>query len=139
MLGLLESTTLLGLITGAALAVLLLLLVLATCLHGGQQDHNEPFSCKEKPSSADSALVLPSPGPPGTLSPPPPSPPSGPWTSHAPCRTAPPSSAPPPPPPDPPPHPPRPPLMPVDGSHCLPYRLQDEWTPCSGAEGHLSV
>lgn len=25
--------------------------------------------------------------------------------------------------------------MPVDGSHCLPYRLQDEWTPCSGAEG----
>ncbi|XP_036891894.1 histidine-rich carboxyl terminus protein 1 [Sturnira hondurensis] len=38
MLGLLESTTLVGLIAGAAVAVLLLLLLLATCLHGGQQD-----------------------------------------------------------------------------------------------------
>lgn len=25
--------------------------------------------------------------------------------------------------------------MPVDGSHCLPYRRQDEWTPCYCAEG----
>ncbi|XP_006102761.1 histidine-rich carboxyl terminus protein 1 [Myotis lucifugus] len=40
MLGLLGTTTLVGLIAGAALAVLLLLLVLATCLHGGQQDHD---------------------------------------------------------------------------------------------------
>lgn len=29
--------------------------------------------------------------------------------------------------------------MPVDCSHCLPYGLQNEWTPCSRAEGHLCV
>ncbi|XP_019584646.2 histidine-rich carboxyl terminus protein 1 [Rhinolophus sinicus] len=40
MLGLLGSTTLVGLITGTALAVLLLLLLLATCLHGGQWDND---------------------------------------------------------------------------------------------------
>ncbi|KAM8801865.1 histidine-rich carboxyl terminus protein 1 [Rhynchonycteris naso] len=38
MLGLLWSTTLVGLITGSAVAVLLLLLLLVTCLHSGQQD-----------------------------------------------------------------------------------------------------
>ncbi|XP_015985951.2 histidine-rich carboxyl terminus protein 1 [Rousettus aegyptiacus] len=38
MLGLLGSTTLVGLIAGTAVALLLLLLLLATCLHGGQQD-----------------------------------------------------------------------------------------------------
>ncbi|XP_006887012.1 PREDICTED: histidine-rich carboxyl terminus protein 1-like [Elephantulus edwardii] len=39
MLGL-GSTTLLGLITGAAVTILLLLLLLATCLYHGQQDHD---------------------------------------------------------------------------------------------------
>ncbi|XP_037654009.1 histidine-rich carboxyl terminus protein 1 [Choloepus didactylus] len=40
MLGLLGSTTLVGLVTGAAVAVLLLLLLLATCLHHRRQDHD---------------------------------------------------------------------------------------------------
>ncbi|KAM5258474.1 histidine-rich carboxyl terminus protein 1 [Hipposideros larvatus] len=40
MLGLLGSTTLVGLIAGTAVAVLLLLLLLATCLHGGQWDND---------------------------------------------------------------------------------------------------
>ncbi|XP_016078325.1 PREDICTED: histidine-rich carboxyl terminus protein 1 [Miniopterus natalensis] len=40
MLGLLGSTTLVGLIAGTAVAVLLLLLLLVTCLHGGEQDHD---------------------------------------------------------------------------------------------------
>ncbi|XP_036289313.1 histidine-rich carboxyl terminus protein 1 [Pipistrellus kuhlii] len=40
MLGLLGSTALAGVIAGAALALLLLVLVVAACLHGGQQDHD---------------------------------------------------------------------------------------------------
>ncbi|XP_004443337.1 PREDICTED: histidine-rich carboxyl terminus protein 1 [Ceratotherium simum simum] len=40
MLGLLGSTTLVGLVTSAAVAVLLLLLLLATCLNHGPRDHD---------------------------------------------------------------------------------------------------
>ncbi|XP_049482205.1 histidine-rich carboxyl terminus protein 1 [Panthera uncia] len=40
MLGLLGSTTLAGLITGIAMALLLLVLLLATCLYHGQRDHD---------------------------------------------------------------------------------------------------
>ncbi|XP_004372433.1 histidine-rich carboxyl terminus protein 1 [Trichechus manatus latirostris] len=40
MLGLLGSTTLVGLIAGTAVAILLLLRLLATCLYNGQQDHD---------------------------------------------------------------------------------------------------
>ncbi|XP_064146965.1 histidine-rich carboxyl terminus protein 1 [Loxodonta africana] len=40
MLGLLGSPTLVGLIVGTAVAVLLLLLLLATCLYHGQQDRD---------------------------------------------------------------------------------------------------
>ncbi|XP_010951162.1 histidine-rich carboxyl terminus protein 1 [Camelus ferus] len=40
MLGLLGSTTLVGLITGAAVAVLLLLLLLATCLSCRREEHD---------------------------------------------------------------------------------------------------